>query len=303
MTIKTQTLLMVTLLLVVAVFATAGVVGWSSRRALLAESEAQGLIIARLLARSAAFGAQVTSDVERAIGEQMIVEATIAAHLVALGEAAGVGAKEINRRLKQIADDTVLDEIWITDEKGHAYLRNITEIDFTFSPDREQQPQAHAFWSLLTGVNKTVVQEARQREVDTQVFKYVGVAGVDKPRVVQVGYHASMLRQLQQRMGLTRLVNQLVSEGSVIAIRVLNKSMNTVEYAEKLRDDKLPEPSETDLENFRRLVRERRTEADVEGSLLKVVVPIGSEGGELKGGAILVTLPTDHVQAAIRNEN
>ena len=124
MTIKTQTLLMVTLLLVVAVFATAGVVVWGSRRALLAESETQGLVIARLLARSAAFGAQVTSDVEKAIGEQMIVEATIAAHLVALGEAAGVGAKEINRRLRQIADDTVLDEIWITDEKGHAYLRN-----------------------------------------------------------------------------------------------------------------------------------------------------------------------------------
>ena len=301
MTIKTQTLLMVTLLLVIAVFATAGVMVWGSRRALLAESETQGLVIARLLARSAAFGAQVTSDVEKAIGEQMIVEATIAAHLVALGEAAGVGAKEINRRLKQIADDTVLDEIWITDEKGHAYLRNITEVDFTFSPDREQQPQAHAFWPLLTGKNKTVVQEARQREIDTQIFKYVGVAGVDKPRIVQVGYHATMLRQLQQRMGLTRLVNQLVSEGSVIAIRVLDKNMITVEYAERLRDNKLPEPTETDLADWRKLVSEGRTESSSEASLLKVVAPIGEEGGELKGGAILVTLPTDHVQAAIQN--
>ena len=301
MTIKTQTLLVVTLLLVVAVFATAGVMVWGSRRALLAESETQGLVIARLLARSAAFGAQVTSDVENAIGEQMIVEATMAAHLVALGEAAGVGAKEINRRLRQIADDTVLDEIWITDEKGHAYLRNITEIDFTFSPDRERQPQAYAFWPLLTGKNKTVIQEARQREIDTEVYKYVGVAGVDKPRIVQVGYHATMLRQLQQRMGLTRLVNQLVSEGSVVAIRVLDKNMITVEYAERLRDTKLPEPSETDLADWRKLVSEGRTDSSLEGSLLNVVAPIGEEGGELKGGAILVTLPTDHVQAAIQN--
>jgi sigma-B regulation protein RsbU (phosphoserine phosphatase) len=300
-TIKTQTLLMVTVLLVVAVFATAGVVVWGSRRALLAESETQGLVIARLLARSAAFGAQVTSDVEKAIGEQMIVEATIAAHLVALGEAAGVGANEINRRLRQIADDTVLDEIWITDEKGHAYLRNNTEIDFTFSPDRQLQPQAHAFWPLLTGKNKAVVQEARQREIDTQVFKYVGVAGVDKPRIVQVGYHAAMLRQLQQSMGLTRLVNQLVSDGSVIAIRVLDKNMVTVDYAERLRDNKLPEPTEADFAVWRNLVREGRTESSSEASLLKVVVPIGEEGGELKGGTILVTLPTDHVQAAIQN--
>jgi sigma-B regulation protein RsbU (phosphoserine phosphatase) len=293
---------MVTLLLVVAVLVTAGVVGWNSRRALLAESEIQGLVIARLLARSAAFGAQVTSDVEHAIGEQMIVEATMAAHLVALGEAAGVGPNEINRRLRQIADDTVLDEIWITDEKGHAYLRNITEIDFTFSPDRERQPQAHAFWSLLTGKSKNVIQEARQREVDTQVFKYAGVAGLDKPRIVQVGYHASMLQQLRQRMGLTRLVNQLVSEGSVIAIRVLDKSMITVEYAERLRDQKLPEPTETELADLRKLVSDGRTESYLEGSLLKVAAPIGEEGGELKGGAILVTLPTDHLQAAIRNE-
>ena len=135
MTIRTQTLLMVTVLLAAAVLATAGVLGWSSRQAVLAETEAQGLVIARLLSRSAAFGAGVMNDVEAAIGEQMVVEATMAAHLVALGEAAGVSPKEINRRLKQIADDTVLDEIWITDEKGHAYLRNIAEIDFTFSPD------------------------------------------------------------------------------------------------------------------------------------------------------------------------
>ena len=123
-------------------------------------------------------------DIDNAIGEQMVVEATMAAHLVALGEAAGVGSKEINRRLKQIADNTVLDEIWITDEKGHAYLRNMTEFDFTFSPDPRQQPQAHVFWPLLTGKSKSVHQEARQREIDTQVFKYVGVKGVDKPRSV-----------------------------------------------------------------------------------------------------------------------
>jgi len=301
-TIRTQTLLMVTVLLAAAVLATAGVVGWSSRRALLAETEAQGLVIARLLARSAAFGARVMNDVETAIGEQMVVEATMAAHLVAMGEAAGVAPKEINRRLKQIADDTVLDEIWITDEKGHAYLRNIAEMDFTFSPDPKQQPQAHVFWPLLTGKTKSVVQEARQRDVDTQVFKYVGVTGVDKPRIVQVGYHATLLQQLRQRMGLTRLVNQLVSEGSVIAIRVLDKSMITVDYAERVGDAKLPEPTDSELANILSLAKQGQTQSFLEGSLLNVVAPIGDEGGELKGGAILVTFPTDRVQADIREE-
>jgi hypothetical protein len=38
-----------------------------------------------------------------------------------------------------------------------------------------------------------VIQEARQREVDDRVFKYVGVAGIDKPRIVQVGVSADHL--------------------------------------------------------------------------------------------------------------
>jgi hypothetical protein len=46
------------------------------------------------------------------------------------------------------------------------------------------------FWPLLSGDKKIVVQESRKREIDDRVFKYVGVAGVDKPRIVQVGVAA-----------------------------------------------------------------------------------------------------------------
>ena len=74
-----------------------------------------------------------------------------------------------------------------------------------------------------------------------------------------------MLRQLRQRVGLTRLVNQLVSEGSVIAIRVLDKSMITVDYAEK-RDDKLPEPTEIELRESSQ-ARARRANRKLFGSV------------------------------------
>jgi hypothetical protein len=83
-----------------------------------------------------------------------------------------------------------------------------------------------------------------------------------------------------------------------MAIRVLDKSMSTVEYAERSGDDKLPEPTANDLTNLRKLVSEGRTDSYLEETRLKVVAPIGEEGGELKGGAVLVTLPTDRMQAA-----
>jgi hypothetical protein len=111
---------------------------------------------------------------------------------VALAEKTGMMSSEINATLKSIAEKSAIQEFWITDSVGHAYLTN-TGIDFTFMPDPTKQPQASAFWPLLTGSKAVVVQAARRREIDDQIFKYVGVGGVDKPRIVQVGVSAANL--------------------------------------------------------------------------------------------------------------
>ena len=47
---------------------------------------------------------------------------------------------------------------------------------------------------MIAGGGETVVvQPAQKREIDNSVLKYVGVAGVDKPRIVQVGIGAEHL--------------------------------------------------------------------------------------------------------------
>ena len=132
------------------------------------------------------------ADCEDIIARHMVGEALLAAHLVALAEKAGLKPAEINATLKSIAEKSAVQEFWITDSAGHAYLTN-TGIDFTFTPDPAKQPQASAFWPLITGGEKIVIQAARKREIDNRVFKYVGVAGVDKPRIVQVGVGAEDL--------------------------------------------------------------------------------------------------------------
>ncbi len=129
---------------------------------------------------------------EDKISRHMVGEAMLAAQFVAAAERNGMTTTGIDEILKDIANKSAIQEFWITDPSGHAYLTN-TGIDFTFSSDAKKQPQASAFWPLITGEKTVVIQDARKREIDNKIFKYVGVAGVDKPRIVQVGVAAANL--------------------------------------------------------------------------------------------------------------
>ncbi|MBN1220780.1 MAG: HAMP domain-containing protein [Anaerolineae bacterium] len=301
MTLQIRVLLMVTSLLIVTILTTAVALAWSARQSLLAETEKNGILIAELIARSTSFADQVPRDVEAAIGEQMIVEATIAAHLVDVAEQVGLSPAQINARLQDITSRTALDEFWITDETGHAYLRNMEQIDFTFNPDPAQQPQAHIFWALLTGEQKAVIQEARQREVDTKIFKYAGVSGVDRPRIVQVGYEADFLEQLRRQVGLPKLVDELVASGAVNVINVVDDQVVTIAFGVAPGTSGDFEFSEIDLTNLKSAIEQQQTTSYVEGSSLRVVAPI-NEAGDRVMGAVLVSLPIEHVQAAVRQQ-
>jgi hypothetical protein len=129
------------------------------------------------------------ADCEDLVAQHMVGEALLAAHLVALAEKSGMKKADIDAILKRIAEKSAIEEFWITDSSGHAYLTN-TGVDFTFSPDSTKQPQASAFWPLISGDKAIVIQAARKREIDNRIFKYVGVAGIDQPRIVQVGIPA-----------------------------------------------------------------------------------------------------------------
>lgn len=323
MSLRSRMLLNITFLLIFVVFITVAAMNWIVRQSLIAQAEVDGKVIAQLLSRSASFAQRVPVEVEDAIGEQMIVEATIAAHLVAVAEEAGLPPEAINAHLMQITKSSALDEFWITDETGYAYLRNIPEIDFTFSPDSQEQPQAAIFWALIKGEKSSVVQLARKREVDDQVFKYVGVGGVDKPRIVQVGYQAQFLDELNQQIGLERLTDDLVGGGEVLAIHVFDPQFKTLAFSlltgahisdqiteedrallqsaldEKLTMVQLGLAEQPDSLSLGKLALNRIQRIGfLKDSLLQVATPIQDSRGEMLGVA-MVYLPTDRVQATL----
>jgi len=156
------------------------------------KSRLLGSVICFYLALSTSASPSRAAGCEDTIARHMVGEAMLAAQFVAAAEKTGMTPGAINAVLKDIAAKSAIEEFWITDSSGHAYLTN-TGIDFTFSADAKKQPQASAFWPLITGAKTVVIQNARKREIDNKIFKFVGVAGVDKPRIVQVGVSAANL--------------------------------------------------------------------------------------------------------------
>ncbi len=182
--------------------------------------------------------ADVARALDAMLDDQMTGQARIGAHLVAAAEAAGRDAERVIETLTEVVSTTVLDECWVTDEEGFAYITTVRDaegapVPFRFSPDPAVQPQASAFHSLLSSdpeSDDVVAQGAQVREIDNEVFKYVGVAGVDRRRIVQVGNALAFEEQALQSGVYTSPVMTAVlaafSEPELLA------SARTSEYSE-----------------------------------------------------------------------
>ena len=190
MSLRSCIALIAALLITLVAAVTTVVETLASRQAVLEQVRVGGNSIATSLASTAAFAAEVPRQVEDEMGKQMRTQASLLASLVSIGEEAGVSNKTIRDQLKPIADAAGI-ELLATDSSGRTVIYTNDAEDFTFSPDPTEQPQASAFYRLLEGKTQSVIQKAQQRETDDKIFKYVGVGGIDKPRIVQVGMEAS----------------------------------------------------------------------------------------------------------------
>ena len=139
--------------------------------------------------------ATVARALDAMLEGQMTAQARIVAQLVAAEEAAGHDPARLIETIDAVVAGTVLDEVWVSDERGVVYLTNVRDdagapMPFEFTPDPALQPQASAFYGLLASPvdgDAVVTQAAQVREIDNEVYKYVGVGGVDRRRIVQVG--------------------------------------------------------------------------------------------------------------------
>ena len=122
----------------------------------------------------------------------MVAAAKLVAHYVATAVEAGIHADTINSVLGDIAETTAVSDIYVTDAAGNIEYSSHPNVDFKFPTDPGSGTQAAPFAQLLAGTANegtatVVVQEPRPRELDGAVYQYVGVSGIVRQRIVQVG--------------------------------------------------------------------------------------------------------------------
>lgn len=298
MNLRTRILFLISVVLSGVVMLTAAVLTWNARESLLVEQKASGEVIARMLARASYIVRDLPNQMENGVAEQMVTEATITAHFVAAAEAAGWPPEEINAHLKAIVAASSLSEFRVTDEKGHVYLQSQDAPDFTFGSEPAQDP----LYQLLTGKKKVYIQPVITRNQDGKIFKYVAVTGVDKPRIVQVGFEATALNLLRQRVSIDRLGQELIASGDIRAIRIVDRAVQTGVFQAAPEIDK--NLSAQDLAIVKQVISGGKSQTYIDQELLKVVEPIhgiDSYGGlsNTINGAVIIFLPTDRLRAAV----
>ena len=125
------------------------------------------------------------------VSKHMVAEAMLTSHFIDAALRAGMSQDEINAILTKVAEQSVISEFWLSDEGGNIEISNIPDVDFKFPKDSSDNSQASPFTALLDGSESVVVQGLMERELDGKSFKYVGVSGTDKSRIVQIGISES----------------------------------------------------------------------------------------------------------------
>ena len=297
-TLPTRVFLLTTMLMTALLLTVLLITGVLARTSVIEQATSDVELLADVIERTIERDSMVPDVVEKLVGEDMATTAAAIAGWVASTEQTELTSDSFRQQLKTLVERSNLDEVWITDERGHAFLTTLDDVDFTFDPSPEVQPQASQFYPLLDGREAVVVQETRKREIDDQWFKYAAVSGVDVPRIVQVGREASDINSFRMALGISDLVRALLGQSSIEAIYIVDKNLMPLR-GDDVHMMGLSGFSVREKALLLRMFQQGATVTEIDEDSINVAAPIrtSSDGSQnaFSEGAFFVSLARDEL--------
>ena len=294
---QTRLTLAMSILIIVGVCTITVLVQWSAASNITRNAYINGENITRLANLNVNYGSELPDKVMERVGDQMLFSALLLAELVAVAENdAGKTPEEIDAILQRIVDSAKasgaplpVDDLWVTDETGKIYI-GLDDVDFQFSDDPEVQPQSHEFYPLLEGQSSPVIQEFGPRDKDGESYKYVGVPGVDKSRIVQVGVGDHLMESINQDFSVQNIVDHFATGLDVSGVLIIDENGKIDAAAGRALDDYSNADAEELIDFCTRFLSDRNVEFDfvIYGGDLGVATRLQSRPGEPRRAMVML---------------
>jgi HAMP domain-containing protein len=128
------------------------------------------------------------------------------------------------------------------------------------------------------------------------------VGGVDRPRIVQVGYNSQFLERLQAQVGLPRLIGNLAGDANVAALHAVDLNMDTIAYNSVPGREAGEHLSDADIAVVRRVIERNQTVSHLSSDILTVIAPMENSATGRPFGAVRVQLSIEHILDAVRRQ-
>ena len=138
------------------------------------------------------------------------------AHALALLIAQDPTLVEDHERFIALRKPLDVEEIHVSDEKG-ILIQCYPETSLGLDMNSAEQPRP--FMAALTNKTFELVQEPQTNRVVFKVFQYAGVARVDKPGIVQIGYSANRVAEARRLADVNAIATSTrIGRGGVVAM-------------------------------------------------------------------------------------
>ena len=141
-----------------------------------------------------------------------------------------------------------VDEMHIADAQG--ILIGGTEASY-LGYDMTSAPQSAAFMPAISDKDFELVQDPMPKGIDEEIFQYAGVARIDLPGIIQIGYRPEKLAETMEvanirnlaagfRVGKSGILMIADTDGTIVSIgndQYLNKSLEEYGFAEGTFDN------------------------------------------------------------------